>query len=480
MARADVIATAAPFNAPTNGSTPASSALQAAINATPENGICVIPPCDNGYVLTTPLIVPGTKKFKLLGSGWGGTLLRQTAEGQDVIRFATAGVGTDQDRFSDFCEIAGFELRCNTGNGSTDYSPNFNRCTYEGVPIGPCGIVYDDTVLPSSANASRNETWPLTFCTIRDCTFSVTTKGTGHKMGGVYVSGAAYGWKWLRLRGDNMGVMIAVMLPGVRRILSETGAGTLNHSGGSYAANAEVEACFHTKFGTAPTGLSRRTKMFTKSPGAGTTQLALTSGGATINPTLGTAPLYVFAVEEHSDVFSPDGTIIDDITHYGGHCTFSIPQPEGLKVGRIDAYGQDACLFGVDAVASGTGSRDEAISCEIGGPIYAESPQTNPIAAAENFVKIHMAGGKLSGLQIRGTDASGGRPKVRLDGIGWQADGIYLLSSAGQDQPDLIVDGDGIEVRGLAHVDCTVTDNGSNNTIRVVEDDATAALHAVI
>jgi hypothetical protein len=478
MAIAVVFATDSPHLAPTDASTDATAELQAAIDATPDGGTCIIPPVAGGYIISgTPLLVINTKKIHVCGDN---TLIRQTTPGLDVFKLVSGGLATDQDRFADFAVISGFDCQMNTEDGTVDYSEDYNRCTLEGVPIGNCGVVYDDEVLPSSNNASRNETWPMTFCTVRDMVFSVTTKSTTHKTCGVYVAGAAYGWKFINLRSDGVGTMVAVMLPGVRRITSETGSGTLNHSSGTYAANAQVEVCFHTKFGTAPTGLSRRTQLFTKSPANGNTQLALTSGGATINPTLGTAPIYIFAVDEHSDVFSPDGTTISEITHYGGHCVFSIPQPEGLKVGRIDGYGQDAVGFAIDSVASDTVSREIGLTNTITGPIYLESPQTNPIDEDEDFIRIDWKSGVILGLQIRGTDSNGGRPRIRLKGQGYQVLGLYMLSNSSQDQPDLVVDGDGIFVRGLAHTSCTVTSNGLNNDIVITKDTAGGAPHTVL
>jgi hypothetical protein len=477
MATAEIIATEAPFNAPTNGSTNAKTQIQAAIDATPDRGICILPPVTNGYTINQPLILPRDRKIKFTGGGWGCTLIKQASASTDVIKFASGGVSTDQDRFDDFAEISGFELQLNTELGTTDYSPAFDRCTYEGIPISACGIVFDDPVLPSSADTSRNETWPLTFCTVRDITISVTTKGANHRVGGIYVGGAAYGWKFQRIRGDNMGVMLACMLPGVRRISGKSGSNLTFARAATYANNAQVETCYNTHFGTAPTLITRRQELFTRNPTSGVVGLSLTNGGAVLNPTLGTAPLYVFAVDEHSDVFSPDAITVEDITHYGGHCTWSFPQVEGGRFGRIDAYGQDVMAYALNNVATGTGSRNEAISCLIDLAYY-EAPQSNPITAAEDFIKVNMKGGRILHTQIRGTDSAGGRPKVRLDGRGYDAN-FYLLSNSGQDQPDLIIDGDGIDLRGICHVSATITDNGANNTSTMRRDASGAAFQAV-
>ena len=163
----------APFNAVGDGTTDDTSAIQAAIDATANDGVVYLPP---GNYSVNRLNVPHSRAIKFQGaSPWATTLVGRTA-GEDIFRITDPGGATVQDRFNRVHVYDNLGFVLNTGTGSPDLTTGLNRCTTAGLAVGPCCIAYVTDFVPTgTGNPGINAAWLHSFGVVSNCVANVST-----------------------------------------------------------------------------------------------------------------------------------------------------------------------------------------------------------------------------------------------------------------------------------------------------------------
>ncbi|MEM8949313.1 MAG: glycosyl hydrolase family 28-related protein [Pseudomonadota bacterium] len=457
----------APFNAVGDGSTDDTSAIQAAINATGNNGVVYLPP---GNYSVNRLNVPHNRAIKFQGaSPWATTLVGRTA-GEDIFRITDPSGATVQDRFIrvHVYENLGFVL--NTGTGNPDLTPGLNRCTTAGLAVGPCCIAYVTDFVPSgTGNPGINAAWLHSFGVVRDCVVNVSDKHGNHGCGFIHHGANHYGWTYqnIWIEGGHYGVTDS--LPFARRVTVSGSTDRLTVANGAnpFQNGQTLFVAAHSATGDMPGGLDRFQVYHVVNRNGTSFQLSESAGGSPVNITSdGSGAIYVYAAADFAGEYAPDGISIDRLTHYAGRCPISLTNTENLHIGRVDSYGAIAALH-LYAVESLT--RKEHI-----GPVvdafYSESPQSTIMPIGEDIVHFDAVSGAISYLQVRGESAQITNPPVRFRGRGYRVAGLDLISSFSQAQPAIIIEGDNIGLFGRVHTATTLTDNGSDNYYLLTQD----------
>jgi len=456
-----------PFNAVGDGSTDDTAAIQAAIDATGNNGVVYLPP---GNYSVNRLNVPHGRAIKFLGaSPWATTMVGRTA-GEDIFRITDPGGATVQDRFIrvHVYENLGFVL--NTGTGSPDLTTGLNRCTTAGLAVGPCCIAYVTDFVPSgTGNPGINASWLHSFGVVNNCVVNISDKHNNHGCGFIHHGGNHYGWTYrnIWIEGGHYGVTDS--LPWVRRVTASNGTDRLTVANGSnpFQNGQTLFVAAHSATGTMPGGFERFQVYHVVNRDSSSFQLAESSGGSAVNITSnGSGSIYVYGAADFASEFAPDGITIDRLTHYAGRCPISLTNTENLHIGRVDSYGSLAALH-LYALESLT--RKEHI-----GPVvdafYSESPQSTIMPLGEDIVHFDAVSGAIGYLQVRGESAGITDPPVRFKGRGYRVAGLDLISSFAQAQPTIIIEGDNIGLFGRVHTASTLTDNGNDNYYLLTQD----------
>jgi len=464
-----IIVTDSAFGAVGNGIDDDTAAIQLAIDTAPSGSVIFFP---FGRFLVDKISVPHDKSLIFRGVSPIASRVVGRTPGQDVFHCDNNGQAA-QNRFRTVHGYENFGIEINSGTGES-WAQNYNRCTGRGYPIGPACIAYDSDFLSPSLATSVNQAWPNTFGYIKNVFLELvdvdSAKNDAHDCVGIYFGGTSYGWRIEDIRAHGVHWAFVQSAPFIRRCIPSSDTDTLNYSVGNdvaYPENAEVYALAHTGAGTTTPPLERSVDYWVLDPSPGSLQLSASPGpGAAIDLTsTGSAPVYVAARDAYSAVIAPDGVTIANITHYSGKGAISVITPEGMLIGRVDAYG--ASVSGLEIVDWDSGSRDFGISCKVVGPYYTESPQSSALVAVDQeqdpFIYINMRGGSIQDLQFRGETAGVTRPRLALYGIGYDVTGLRMLSSLSQAQPDVYLYGSGIGVYGQAHSLAGLVDQGDDN-----------------
>ncbi len=454
------------FGATGDGTTDDTAAIQAAIDATPNDGVVYFPP---GSYSVNRLNVPHARAIKFQGaSPWATTLIGRTA-GEDIFRITDPGGATVQDRFNKVHVYQDLGFLLNTGAGSPDLTTALNRCTSAGLAVGPCCIAYVTNFVPAgTGNPGINAAWLHSFGVVQNCLVNVTAKHGNHGCGFLYFGANHYGWTINNIWIEGAHYGIADCLPWNRRVTADSGTDRLTVVNGTnpFQNGQTLFVAAHATTGTMPTGLSRFQIYFVVNRTASDFQLSLTSGGAAVGFTSnGSGSIYVYGADDFAGEYAPDGNSIDRVTHYSGRCPISLTNTENLHIGRVDSYSAIAPLH---LYAAQSQNRKEHIGAVVDA-YYSESPQAAVMPAGEDAVHIDSDGGCIGYLQVRGAD-TGARPPVRFLGRGYRVNGLDLISSLSQQQQDIIIDGSAIQLYGRVHGSTTLTDNGSDNSYLLSQD----------
>ena len=456
------------YNAVGDGVTDNTAAIQQAIDDAPDGGEVLIPV---GRFGVTKIAMPPNKSIRIRGVTPNGSRVFGLTPGSDVFCCDANGVQT-QNRFQTVHEYKDLGIEVNVG-AATDFTPNFNRCTARGFPVAAACIAYASDHISVNLTGNVNAAWRNSFGRVDNCILELvnvnTAKNDLHGCVGMYFGGTCYGWSFHRVRCHGVHWALAQSAPFLRRCTANAAADTLNYTlgtGFAYPNDAEVYVLAHTAAGTETLPFVRGTDYFVVNSTPGQLQISETLGGPPVDITAaGSAPIFIAPRDSYSGVIAPDGITIDDITHYNGKGTISMITPEGLRIGRVDAY--NTSVSGLEIVSWDSGSRDNGISVKIDGPYYTESPQSSTLLATDQekdpFIFIDMRGGQVDCIQFRGETPNVTRPRMALYGIGYEVQGLRLLSSASQAQPDVYIYGDGIGVFGQGHPQSAIVDQGNNN-----------------
>ncbi|MEZ5932678.1 MAG: glycosyl hydrolase family 28-related protein [Alphaproteobacteria bacterium] len=457
----------APFNATGDGTTNDTAAIQAAIDATANNGVVYLPP---GNYSVNRLNVPHNRAIKFQGaSPWATTLIGRTS-GQDIFRITDPGGAAVQDRFVKVHVYENLGFRLNTGTGSPNLTTGFNRCTTAGLAVGPCCIAYTTSFVPTATgDPGINAAWLHSFGVVRNCVVNVSTKHANHGCGFIHHGANHYGWTYENIWIEGAHYGITDSLPWSRRVTVSSSTDRLTVANGTnpFQNGQTLFVAAHTATGAMPGGLNRFQVYHVVNRNSTSFQLSTTSGGAAIDITSnGSGGIYVYGASSFAGEYAPDGITIDRLTHYAGRCPISLTNTENLHIGRVDSYGAVAALH-LYAVESLT--RKENI-----GPVvdafYSESPQSTTMPVGEDIVHVNAVSGAIGYLQVRGESGNVTSPPVRFKGRGYRVNGLDLISSFSQAQPAIILDGSNIGLFGRVHTACTLTDNGSDNYYLLTQD----------
>jgi hypothetical protein len=450
---------AAPYNAVGDGSTDDTAAIQAAIDATANDGVVYFPP---GVYSVNRLNVPHNQAIKFQGaSPWATTLAGRTA-GEDIFRITDPNGATVQDRFNKVHVYDNLGFLLNTGSGSPDLTTDLNRCTTAGLAVGPCAIAYVSDYVTSNAAPDISEAWLHSFGVVSNCVVNVTTKHGNHGCGFIHHGANHYGWTYqnIWLEGANYG--ITDCLPWCRRVTADSGSNRLTVVNGPnpFQNGQTLFVAAHATTGAMPGGLDRFQIYFVVNRDATSFQLANSSGGGAISLSSGgSGAIYVYGADDFAGEFAPDGISIDRLTHYSGRCVISITNTENLHIGRCDSYGAVAPLH-LYAVQSRTRGAHVGVVVDA---FYSESPQSTTMPVGEDLVHIDSECGAIGYLQIRGETAGTTRPPIRFKGEAYRVQGLDCLSSSSQAQPHIFIEGENIGLFGLVHGSCLLTDTGQDN-----------------
>ncbi|MEM7044605.1 MAG: glycosyl hydrolase family 28-related protein, partial [Pseudomonadota bacterium] len=335
----------APFNAVGDGTTDDTAAIQAAIDATANNGVVYLPP---GSYSVNRLNVPHNRAIKFQGaSPWATTLVGRAA-GEDIFRITDPGGATVQDRFIKVHVYDNLGFVLNTGIGSPDLTTGLNRCTTAGLAVGPCCIAYVTDFVPSgTGNPGINAAWLNSFGVVSNCVVNVSDKHGNHGCGFIHHGANHYGWTYqnIWIEGGHYGVTDS--LPWARRVTVSSGSDRLTVANGAnpFQNGQTLFVAAHSATGTMPSGLNRFQVYHVVNRDGTSFQLSETSGGGAVNITSdGGGSIYVYGAADFAGEYAPDGISIDRLTHYAGRCPISITNTENLHIGRVDSYGAIAAL----------------------------------------------------------------------------------------------------------------------------------------
>jgi hypothetical protein len=457
----------APFNAVGDGSTDDTAAIQAAIDATANDGVVFLPP---GNYSVNRLNVPHNRAITFRGAGpWATTLVGRTA-GEDIFRITDPGGATVQDRFIKVHVYENLGFLLNTGTGNPDLTTGLNRCTTAGLAVGPCCIAYVTDFVPTgTGDPGINAAWLHSFGVVNNCVVNVTEKHGNHGCGFIHHGANHYGWTYrnIWIEGGHYGVTDS--LPFARRVTVSSASDrfTVTNGANPYQNGQTLFVAAHAATGSMPGGADRFTVYHVVNRDGTSFQLAETSGGSPINMSSnGSGAIYVHAAADFAGEYAPDGITIDRLTHYAGRCPISLTNTENLHIGRVDSYAAVAALhlYAVESL-----NRKEHI-----GPVvdafYSESPQSSTMPPGEDIVHLDAVSGVIGYLQVRGESSNVTDPPVRFRGRGYRVNGLDLISSFSQAQPAIIIDGDNIGLFGRVHTACTLTDNGADNYYLLTQD----------
>ncbi len=457
----------APFNAIGDGTTDDTAAIQAAIDATANGGVVYLPP---GIYSVNRLNVPHDRAIKFQGtSPWASTLAGRTA-GEDIFRITDPGGATVQDRFNRVHVYDNLGFILNTGIGSPDLTPGFNRCTTAGLAIGPCCIAYVTDFVPTAmGNPGINAAWLHSFGVVSNCVVKITEKHGNHGCGFIHHGANHYGWTYqnIWIEGGHYGITDS--LPFARRVTFDAGLDQFTVTNGTnpYQDGQTLFVAAHGGTGTMPGNFNRFQVYHVVNRDSTSFQLSATSGGMAINgSSTGNGAIYVYAAADFAGEYAPDGISIDRLTHYAGRCPISITNSENLHIGRVDSY---AAIAALHLYAVESQNRKEHI-----GPVvdafYSESPQGSAMPAGEDIVHIDAVSGTFGYIQVRGESDNVTNPSVRFAGRGYRVNGLDLISSFSQAQQAIVIEGDNIGLFGRVHTACTLTDNGTDNYYLLTQD----------
>lgn len=457
----------APFNAVGDGSSDDTAAIQAAIDATANDGVVYLPP---GNYSVNRLSVPHNQSIKFQGaSPWATTLVGRTA-GEDIFRITDPGGATVQDRFNRVHVYDNLGFVLNTGSGSPDLTTGLNRCTTAGLAVGPCCIAYVTDFVPSgTGNPGINAAWLHSFGVVSNCVVNVSTKHGNHGCGFIHHGANHYGWTYqnIWIEGGHYGITDS--LPFARRITVSSANDRFTVANGTnpFQNGQTLFVTAHNATGGMPGGFNRFQVYHVVNRDSASFQLATSSGGGAVSASSnGSGAIYVHGAADFAGEYAPDGVSIDRVTHYSGRCPISITNTENLHIGRVDSY---AAIAALHLYAVESQNRKEHI-----GPVvdafYSESPQGATMPPGEDIVHIDAVSGSIGYIQVRGETANITDPPVRFAGRGYRVNGLDLISSFSQAQPAIILDGDNIGLFGRVHTGCTLTDNGSENYYLLTQD----------
>ncbi|MGI9433790.1 MAG: glycosyl hydrolase family 28-related protein, partial [Geminicoccaceae bacterium] len=389
----------APFNAAGDGAADDTAAIQAAIDATANDGVVYLPP---GTYSVNRLNVPHNRAIKFQGaSPWATTLVGRTA-GEDIFRITDPGGATVQDRFNKVHVYDNLGFVLNTGSGSPDLTTSLNRCTTAGLAVGPCCIAYVSDFVPSgTGNPGINAAWLNSFGVVSNCVVNVSDKHGNHGCSFIHHGANHYGWTYQNIWIEGAHYGITDSLPWARRVTASAATDRITVANGSnpFQNGQTLFVTAHSATGGMPGGLNRFEVYHVVNRDAGSFQLSTSSGGGAINiSSNGSGSIYVHGAGDFAGEYAPDGVSIDRVTHYSGRCPISLTNTENLHIGRVDSYSAIGALH-LYAVESLT--RKQNI-----GPVvdafYSESPQATTMPAGEDIVHVDAVAGAIGYLQVRG------------------------------------------------------------------------------
>jgi hypothetical protein len=288
-----------------------------------------------------------------------------------------------------------------------------------------------------------NAAWLNSFGTVENCVVNVSLKHSGHGCGLFYAGGNNYGWTYRNawLEGAHYGVVGS--MPWNRRVTANASTNRLivANGGNPYQNGHSLFVAAHGATGSMPNGLSRGVVYYVVGRDGTSFQISATSGGSAIDLTsAGSGSIYVHGADAFAAEYSPDGITLDRMTAYGARCPVSLTNTENLHIGRIDSYGAVSAL---ELLGRKSKNRKQHLGPVVDA-VYSESPQATNMPAGEDIAVIDAVAGRVNYLQVRGAD-TGSRPQIRFRGEGYQVN-LDVISSLAQQQPDIRIEGAGIEL----------------------------------
>jgi hypothetical protein len=145
------------------------------------------------------------------------------------------------------------------------------------------------------------------------------------------------------------------------------------------------------------------------------------------------------------------------MTAYGARCPVSLTNTENLHIGRIDSSGAVSAL---ELLGRKSKNRTQHLGPVVDA-VYSESPHATNMPAGEAIAVIDAVAGRVNYLQVRGAE-TGSRPQIRFRGEGYQVN-LDVISSLAQQQPDIRIEGAGIELTGVVHSNTKLFNTGALN-----------------